>query len=60
MPISRVVKYYVYPTHEGDVVKTYVLDRPIAGIYVDEAAGMLFGLDVNADEQIVKFPLELE
>ena len=37
-----------------------VLDRPIAGIYVDEAAGMLFGLDVNADEQIVKFPLELE
>ena len=23
-------------THEGDVVKTYVLDRPIAGIYVDE------------------------
>lgn len=57
MPISRVVKYYV---HEGDVVKTYVLDRPIAGIYVDEAAGMLFGLDVNADEQIVKFPLELE
>ena len=22
-------------THEGDVVKTYVLDRPIAGIYVD-------------------------
>lgn len=26
------------------MVKTYVLDRPIAGIYVDEAAGMLFGL----------------
>ncbi len=60
MPISRVVKYYVYPPTEGDVVKTYVLDRPIAGTYVDEAAGMLFGLDVNADEQIVKFPLELE
>ena len=32
------------------MVKTYVLDRPIAGIYVDEAAGMLFGLDVNANE----------
>lgn len=44
-------------THEGDVVKTYVLDRPIAGIYVDEAAGLLFGLDVNADEQIVKYNL---
>ena len=39
-----------------DVYKRQVLDRPIAGIYVDEAAGMLFGLDVNADEQIVKFP----
>ena len=33
--------------------------RPIAGIYVDEAADMLFGLDVNADEQIVKYPLRL-
>ena len=37
------------------MVKTCI-DRPIAGIYVDEATGMLFGLDVNADEQIVKFP----
>ena len=42
-------------THEGNVVKTLVLDRPIAGIYVDEAAGLLFGMDVNADEQIVKY-----
>ena len=47
-------------THEGDVVKTSVLDRPITGIYVDEAAGLLFGTDVNADEQIVKFSLEQE
>ena len=47
-------------THEGDVVTTSVLDRPITGIYVDEAAGLLFGMDVNADEQIVKFSLELE
>lgn len=42
-------------THEGNVVKTLVLDRPITGIYVDEAAGLLFGMDVNADEQIVKY-----
>ena len=32
----------------------YLID-PIAGIYVDEAAGLLFGMDVNADEQIVKY-----
>ena len=48
----------------GEFLATYQADgliiSPIAGIYVDEAAGMLFGLDVNADEQIVKFPLELE
>lgn len=47
-------------THEGDVVKNCVLDRFISGIYVDEAAGLLFGMDVNADEQIVKFPFELD
>lgn len=47
-------------THEGNAVETYVLDRPIAGIYVDETAGLLFGMDVNADEQIVKYPLGLE
>ena len=43
-------------THDGKLVAGYQLDRYIAGIYVDEAAGMLYGLDVNADEQIVKFP----
>jgi len=31
----------------------------MAGIYVDEAVGMLFGMDVNADEQIVKFRIVL-
>lgn len=44
--------------HEGEVEKTYVLDRPMAGIYVDEARGIFFGLDVNADEQIVRFELK--
>lgn len=43
-------------THDGKLVKGYRLDRFIAGIYVDEVAGMFYGLDVNADEQIVKFP----
>lgn len=43
--------------HDGEVVKTYVLDRPIAGIYVDEARGTVYGLDVNADEQIMKYVL---
>lgn len=43
--------------HEGNLVKTYVLDRRVSGIYVDEDMETLFGMDVNADEQIVKFPL---
>lgn len=51
---GRIVRVF---DHKGNLVKSHVLDRPIAGIYVDEKAGLLFGLDVNADEQIVKFPL---
>lgn len=47
-------------SHGGDVVETYVLDRPIAGFYMDETAGLLFGMDVNADEQIVKYALSLK
>ena len=43
-------------THDGKLVKGYKLDRYIAGIYVDESTGTFYGLDVNADEQIVKFP----
>lgn len=42
---------------QGEVLKTYILDRPVAGIYVDEVGNTLFGLDVNADEQVVKFAL---
>lgn len=51
---GRIVRVF---DHKGNLVKSHVLDRPIAGIYADEKAGLLFGLDVNADEQIVKFPL---
>ena len=43
-------------THDGKLVAGYQLDRYITGIYVDETTSMLYGLDVNADEQIVKFP----
>lgn len=46
-------------THRGDVAATYVLDRPVTGMYMDEAAGVLFATDVNADEQIVKFRVAL-
>ena len=44
-------------THDGTLVKNIVLERRIAGLYVDEATGTLYGLDVNADEQIVKWKL---
>lgn len=43
-------------TLQGELLKEYKFDRPIAGIFVDESSGILYGLDVNADEQIVKFP----
>ena len=43
--------------HKGDIVKSYVLDRRLSGIYVDEDMETLFGMDVNADEQIVKYDL---
>lgn len=54
---GKILCIFIY---EGDVVKIYVLDCFIVGIYVDEVVGMLFGLDVNVDEQIVKFFFELE
>lgn len=43
--------------HQGKVVKTYILDRPIVGIYIDEVSNILFGMDANADEQLVKYSL---
>lgn len=51
---GRIFRVFNY---EGELVKTYILDRGIAGIYVDEVKGTLFGMDVNADEQIVKYNL---
>lgn len=43
--------------HDGKIVKHYVLDHPLAGIYVDEANATLYGMDVNADQQVVKYLL---
>ena len=40
-----------YMSCETVKAKMIVYDR-----YVDETTGILYGLDVNADEQIVKFP----
>lgn len=51
---GRIFRVFNY---EGELVKTYILDRGITGIYVDEVKGTLFGMDVNADEQIVKYNL---
>lgn len=44
--------------HKGEMVKQYVLDRPIMGICVDEANGVLYATDVNADEQIVRYDMD--
>lgn len=52
---GRVLRVF---NHEGEVEKTYVLDRHTVGMYVDEARGILFAFDVNADEQIVRFELK--
>lgn len=43
--------------HQGELQRAYVLDRPVTGIYVDERLNILYGMDVNADEQIVKYSL---
>ncbi len=40
---------------KGELISNYILDRRIVWFYVDEKTGLLFGLDVNADEQIVKY-----
>lgn len=52
---GRIVRRF---SMDGELLATWVLDRPIAGLYVDEATGILYGTDVNADEQLVKWKLE--
>ena len=52
---GRIVRRF---SMDGELLATWVLDRPIAGLYVDEATGILYGTDVNADEQLVKWKLK--
>ena len=40
---------------DGKLCKEYMLDRPVTGIYVDEAGHCLWATDVNTDNQIVKY-----
>ena len=40
---------------DGKLRKEYTLDRPVTGIYVDEANHCLLATDVNTDNQIVKY-----
>lgn len=40
---------------DGKLRKEYMLDRPVTGIYVDEAGHCLWATDVNTDNQIVKY-----
>lgn len=42
-------------SHDGKLLRHCELDRPLAGFHVDESRGMLYGMDVNADEQLVKY-----
>lgn len=45
--------------HQGELVKISLFDRYISGVYVDEARGLLFATDVNADEQLIKYHWKL-
>lgn len=42
---------------EGEPLCKYVLDHYIDGIYVDEERNLLWAVDGNQDEPIVKFPI---
>ena len=49
-------RIYVY-TLEGKPLRKYELDCYIDGLYVDEERNLIWGLDGNQDEPIVKFVL---
>lgn len=44
-------------TIDGKPLKQYKLDRKITGFHIDEIHNKLIGLDVNSEEQIVKYNL---
>ena len=43
---------------QGNPLRSYTFDRPVAGIFVDEALGILWATDVNADHQLVSYSLK--
>ncbi|GHT63903.1 hypothetical protein FACS189451_11150 [Bacteroidia bacterium] len=40
---------------KGNPIKEYVLDRYISGFSIDEETGVIIGLDINDNQQIVEF-----
>lgn len=46
--------------YQGVLLKAITLDRRLSGLYVDEANGWLFGTDVNADEQLVRYEWKMD
>jgi hypothetical protein len=43
---------------KGNPVREYILDRYIGGFSVDEKNGLIIGLDLNSDQQIVEFEMK--
>ena len=43
---------------EGKPLKEYKLDHSVSGIWVDEKLDIMWALDVNSDEPIVKYALK--
>ena len=56
IPLDTILFRYAYRMRvQGNKAVIMDLHNTIVGFYVDEKTGLLFGLDVNADEQIVKY-----
>ena len=50
--------YYIYVFDlAGNLVRKYILDHAIYGIYVNEDTGTILATDVNNDEPILQFKI---
>lgn len=45
-------------SREGNLLRRYVFDRPLSGIYVDEARHLLWATDVNTDNGLFRYRLD--
>lgn len=45
-------------SREGTLLRRYVFDRPLSGIYVDEARHLLWATDVNTDNGLFRYRLD--